>query len=269
MKIIFEKKKLSKFTVNKRSLGFVPTMGGIHEGHMSLIKRSINECKMTIVSIFVNKQQFNNKKDFIKYPRVFKSDISKLKKLKIDILYLPKDKDIYPEGHNKKIKISLFKKKLCGKFRTGHFEGVADVIDRFIKIINPSKIYFGEKDFQQLKILEDFIKKNHSNCEVVPCKTIREGNGIAYSTRNNLLNNKEKMVASKIYKLIKKNKKKLIQKKIKVNKIKNIIYSMNIKKIDYVEIININKIIKPFKKGPKYKIFLSYYLNKTRLIDNI
>ncbi len=159
MKIILEKNKLSQFTHNKKNLGFVPTMGGIHSGHISLITRSINECKKTIVSIFVNKQQFNNRKDFTKYPRVLKKDILRLKKLKIDILYLPKNKEIYPDGYNKKIAISSFKKKLCGKFRRGHFEGVADVIDRFLKIINPDKIYFGEKDFQQLKILEDFIKK--------------------------------------------------------------------------------------------------------------
>ena len=269
MKIILGKKKLSKFTHNKKSIGFVPTMGGIHEGHISLIKRSINECKNTMVSIFVNKQQFNNRKDFVKYPRVLKRDIIKLKKLKIDILYLPKDKDIYPDGYNKKIKISSFKKKLCGRFRTRHFEGVADVIDRFIKIINPSKIYFGEKDLQQLKILEDFIKKNHPSCKVVPCKTIREKNGIACSSRNILLNNIEKNIASKVFRLIKSNKKKLIQKKIKVYEIKNILYSMKVKKIDYIEILNINKIIKPFKKIVKYKIFFAYYLNKTRLIDNI
>ena len=269
MKIISKKKLLSKFTHNKKSLGFVPTMGGIHEGHLSLIERSINECKKTIVSIFVNKQQFNSRKDFVKYPRVLKGDIIKLKKLKIDILYLPKHKDIYTKGYNKKIKISSFKRKLCGKFRSGHFEGVADVIDRFLKIINPSKIYFGEKDLQQLKILEDFIRKNHPDCKVVACKTIREKNGIACSSRNILLNNTEKDIASKIFKIIKSNKKKLIQKKIKVYEIKNTLYSMKVKKIDYIEILDINKIIKPFKKIAKYKIFYAYYLNKTRLIDNI
>ncbi len=269
MKIFLEKNKLSEFTHNKKNLGFVPTMGGIHAGHLSLIRRSINECEKTIVSIFVNKQQFNNKKDFAKYPRVFKKDILKLKRLKIDILYLPKHEDVYPDGYNKKIIISSFKKKLCGKFRRGHFEGVTDVVDRFLKIIKPNKIYFGEKDFQQLKILEDFIKKNHSFCKVVPCKTIREKNGIACSTRNYLLNNKEKMIASKIIKLIKDNKKKLIKKQIKLDKIKNILYSMKVKKIDYIEILNINKLIKPFKKSNKYKIFFAYYLNKTRLIDNI
>ena len=203
MKIILQKIKLSKFTHNKKNLGFVPTMGGIHPGHISLIKRSIRECSNTIVSIYVNKQQFNNKKDFIKYPRVLRSDISKLKKLKIDLLYLPKSRDIYQNGYNKKIQINSFKKKLCGKFRPNHFEAIADVVDRFIKIINPNKIYFGEKDFQQLKIIEDFIKKNYPKCKVIPCKTIREKNGIACSSRNYLLSNREKKVASKIFKLIK------------------------------------------------------------------
>ena len=269
MKIFLNKKELRKFTDNKKSLGFVPTMGAIHPGHISLIKKSIKECNKTIVSIFINKQQFNNKKDFIKYPRILKNDIRKLSRVKVDYLYLPKHKDIYPTGYNKKIKINKFKKKLCGRFRPMHFEAIADVIDRFVKIINPNKMYFGEKDFQQLKIIENFVKKNHPMCKVVPCKTIRERNGMAYSSRNNLLTNNQKKIASYVFKLIKKNKKNLINKKISLIKIKKIIYSMSVKKIDYIEILNINKIIRPFKKKIIHKIFFAYYLGSTRLIDNI
>jgi len=269
MKIILQKTKLRKFIQNKKSLGFVPTMGGLHQGHISLIKRSIKECNNTVVSIFVNKQQFNNRKDFYKYPRNIKKDVTKLKKFRIDVLYLPKNKDIYSTGYNKKIKISPFKKKLCGKFRVGHFEAIADVIDKFIKIINPDKIYFGEKDFQQLKIIEDFIKKNHPKCKVIPCKTIRDKNGIALSSRNFLLTEVEKNLASKIYSLIKVNKRILINKKITIKEIKNTIYKMGVKKIDYINILNINKLVKPFKKKIKYRIFLAYYLGSTRLIDNI
>ena len=253
MKIILHKIKIRKFIHNKKSLGFVPTMGGLHKGHMSLIKRSIKECDMTVVSIFVNKQQFNRKTDYNKYPRFLNRDISLLRKLKIDVLYLPKTKHIYPNGYNKKIKINPFKKKLCGKFRPYHFEAVVDVVDRFIKIINPNKIYLGEKDFQQLIILKDFIIKNHPKCKVISCKTVREKNGLACSTRNFLLNNNEK----------------LIKKIIPLKKIKNIIYSYGVDKIDYIEILNVNKIIKPYKKTINYKIFLAYYLRKTRLIDNI
>ena len=135
MKIILHKNKLKRFIYSEKNLGFVPTMGAIHIGHVSLIKKSILQCNKTIVSIFVNKPQFNKKIDFQKYPRVLKKDISILKSLKIDCLYLPKHKDIYTNGYNKKIKINRFKNKLCGKFRPNHFESIADVVDRFLKII--------------------------------------------------------------------------------------------------------------------------------------
>ena len=132
-------------------------MGAIHIGHISLIKKSISQCNKTIVTIFINKPQFNRKSDYKKYPRVIKKDISIIKKLKVDYLFLPKVNQIYPDGPNKNIKISALGKKLCGKFRPKHFEAVVDVIDRFIKIINPKKIYFGEKDMQQLKIIQEFM----------------------------------------------------------------------------------------------------------------
>ena len=159
MKIISNKSKLIKFTHYEKNLGLVPTMGTIHQGHISLIKKCISQCEKTIVSIFINKPQFNKKSDFQKYPRLLKKDISILKKFKVDYLYLPNLKQIYPKGINKYIQISSFKKKLCGKYRPGHFEAVADVIDRFINIIKPKKIYLGKKDMQQLKIIEHFVKK--------------------------------------------------------------------------------------------------------------
>jgi len=269
MKIISHKNKLVKFINNEKNLGFVPTMGGIHPGHISLIKRSIRECKKTAVSIFVNKPQFNRKYDFKKYPRNIKKDIKKLQKLKIDFLYLPKVKDIYPKGQNKNIKISSLKKKLCGKNRPGHFEAVVDVIDRFIKIINPKKIYFGEKDYQQLKIIELFIKKNHSKTKVIPCKTIRENNGMALSSRNFLLSINQKNIAGKIFYTIVKEKNKIIKNKISVNDLKKKIYNLGANKIEYIELVNINKLARPYKKRKKYKIFIAYFLGSVRLIDNI
>ena len=136
------------------------------------------------------------------YPRVLSKDIAILKKLKIDFLYLPSVKQIYPKGVNKKIKISSFSKKLCGKFRPGHFKAVVDVVDRFIKIIRPKKIYFGEKDMQQLKIIDHFIRKKHKSVKVVGCKTIRDRSGVAHSSRNLLLTRRQKNIASKVYKII-------------------------------------------------------------------
>ena len=213
MKIFLNKNKLIIFIKNEKNLGFVPTMGSIHLGHISLFKKSISQCNKTIVSIFINKPQFERKIDYQQYPRTIKKDITILKRLKVDYLYIPSYGQIYSKGSNKRIKISSFGKELCGKFRSGHFEAVVDVIERFIKIINPKKIYLGEKDMQQLKIIEHFVKKNYNRIKVVGCKTIREKKGLACSSRNLLLSPKEKNIASKIYKVLVNEKKYLIKKK--------------------------------------------------------
>jgi len=269
MKIISNKAKLIKLLKKETNIGFIPTLGALHQGHDSLIKRSLVECNKTVVSIFVNKPQFNAKNDFMKYPRVLKKDISRLKKLRINFLYLPSWKEIYPHGINKNIKVSSLEKKLCGKFRPGHFKSVVDVVDRFIKIIRPKKIFFGEKDMQQLLIIKNFVMKNYKNIKVVPCKTIREENGIASSSRNYLLDKNEIDIASKVYKLLSSRKKDLIKNKISINNIKNNIKSFGVKKIEYIEVLDINKLIRPYKQLSKFKIFIAFYLKKTRLIDNI
>jgi len=269
MKIIRDKSKLKRLIQNENNLGFVPTMGAIHKGHISLIKKSIHQCSKTIISIFVNRPQFNEKKDFQKYPRIIKKDIAILKKLKIDYLYLPTNNQIYPNGPNKNIKINSFEKKLCGKFRPGHFKAVVDVVERLIIIIKPKNIYFGEKDMQQLKLIDHHLKKKYKDVKVVACKTVREKNGVAISSRNLLLSNNETNIASKTYKILKNNKSKIINKKINLNYIRKMIIKSGVKKIEYIELLDINKLIRPHVKKNEYKIFISYYLGKTRLIDNV
>jgi len=269
MKIISDKKKLIKYIFKEKYLGFVPTMGAIHSGHLSLVKKSLRECEKTIVTIFINKPQFNKKHDYKKYPRKLKKDISLLKRLKVDFLYLPKHPQIYPKGINKKIKISSLQNKLCGKFRPGHFKAVVDVIERFIKIINPKKIYLGCKDMQQLIIIKEYFIKNQIKTKVVPCKILRESNGIPYSSRNALLTIAERKTASKVFKLILKSKNKLLKKIIKKKYIINKIHSLGVNKIDYLKIYNIHSLTKINENKKRYKIFIAYYLGKTRLIDNI
>ena len=139
MKILLNNNDLNEALYNVSNLGFVPTMGGLHQGHISLIKRSLKQCKKTIVSIFVNPSQFNNKNDFKKYPRNIKKDLKILKKLNIDFIYLPSVKDIYSSKRSHKIKINKKDQILCAKYRKGHFEGVIDVMDRLTKIIKPKK----------------------------------------------------------------------------------------------------------------------------------
>ena len=269
MKIILNKKNLIEIIKNKKKIGFVPTMGAIHRGHISLIKKSIKDCDMTIVSIFINKHQFNEASDYKKYPRIVKKDIEILSKYNVDYVFIPNNKNIYPKGPNKNIKINNFSKKLCGKFRPGHFIAVVDVINKFLEIISPNYIYFGNKDMQQLIILKDFIKKKYNYIKVIGCKTVRERNGIALSSRNILLTKKQKIIGSSIYHMILTNKKFLIRNPEKLKEIKKNILKIGANKIDYIEIVNTNKIINPHAKINKYKIFIAYYLGKTRLIDNI
>jgi pantoate--beta-alanine ligase len=269
MKIIRNKNILISIIKNEKKLGFVPTMGAIHNAHISLIKRSKKECNKTLVSIFVNKPQFNRLIDFSKYPRNIKKDIYLLKRAKVDYLYLPTDSQIHSKRKSKKIKLHSFSKILCGKYRPNHFKAVVDVIDKFIKIIKPTKIYLGKKDFQQLKIVEYYVKKNYEKVNVIGCKIIREKMGYPMSSRNLLLNLSQKKIASSVYNFLKNKKKKIIAGKINNKVIKNKLFLLNVKKIDYLKLINVNKIFKPFAKKDNYRIFIAYYLGNVRLIDNI
>ena len=269
MKIFYNKKDLTRALNCEKNVGFVPTMGALHKGHISLIKKSKLQSHKTILSIFVNKPQFNKVNDYANYPRNLKKDIRLIKKHKVDYLYIPKSVQIYPKGINKRIIINSFHKKLCGRFRPKHFHSVVDVVSRFIKIIKPKRIYLGEKDLQQLLLIKDYLKNNKIKTKVVLCKTIREKNGIPYSSRNLLLTPKEKKIISKIYNFVKNNKTKIIKKRIKIHSLSKKFFNYGVNKIDYINFLDTNKIIKPFLKKKKYKIFLAYNINNVRLIDNI
>ena len=188
MKIFKDKHILQKEILKTKGISFVPTMGGLHKGHISLIKQSKKFKFKTLVSIFVNPKQFNKKSDFRSYPRNKKKDIKLLKKLKVNYLYIPTYKDIYGFKPKNKIFLDKSSKRLCGKFRKGHFAGVLDVVNRFIEIIKPKYIFLGKKDYQQLYLIKKHIEKRKIKSKIVECKTIRENNGVAFSTRNLSLN---------------------------------------------------------------------------------
>ena len=266
MKIIKNIFELNKAIKNYKNIGFVPTMGGIHKGHASLIKISQKKKGKTIVSIFVNPTQFNEKKDFKKYPRNIKRDISTLKKLKVSYLFLPKVKEIY----KKKMKKFTLNKSdiiLCAKDRKGHFEGVLNIMNRLVSIIKSKYVFMGEKDFQQYVLIKRILGKKY-NIKIIGCPTIREKNKIALSTRNKLLNNSAIKKASKIAN-------KLIKLK-KISKTNNLINLSILKKnlenkykiqIDYLEFRDEKKLkLNNFKS--KYRLFIAYYINGVRLIDN-
>ena len=269
MKILLNNNDLNEALSKVSNLGFVPTMGSLHKGHESLIRKSKKKAKKTLVSIFINPRQFNNKSDFKKYPKNLKKDLSILKNLNVNYVYLPNTNQIYDSRRVKKIRIKTKDKILCAKYRKGHFEGVLDVMDRLTKKIKPQFIFMGVKDYQQLYLVKNLVEKKYK-CKIVPCKTIRNSNKLALSSRNLLLSKKSITQAEKLAQ-------NLIKFKKYLKKIKNIEKAINIKKKELSRIYNINieylelrneKNLKK-KNNLKYsKLFIAYYSNKVRLIDN-
>jgi pantoate--beta-alanine ligase len=270
MKIILNNSILQKTLGPFNDIGFVPTMGSIHEGHLSLIEKSIKLNKKTIVSIFINPKQFNDIEDFKSYPSNIKKDLAILKKnKKLDFIYIPKLKDIYDSKKQSNIKINKKDKILCAKYRKGHFEGVLDVMNRLTSLIRPKMIFMGKKDFQQLFLVKNYIEKKF-NTKVIGCKTIRNKNKLALSSRNFLLNKQELKDVEKISKTF-------FNLKNKIKNIRNINSFLQKSKKDLEKFFNIkieyleNRNTKNLTISNKYrgsKVFLSYYYKNIRLIDN-
>jgi len=274
MKLIRKINDLNKAIRKENDLGFIPTMGSLHKGHKFLINLSKKRCNKTIVSIFINPTQFNNKNDYISYPRNLNNDLKILKKLKVDFVYLPSINQIYKNKKLPKIILKKSQKILCAKFRKGHFEGVLDVLNRFVKLISPKIMFMGEKDYQQYFLTKNLISQNYKTI-VYPCKTIRSSNGMELSSRNKLLNRSDLktsgFIANKLLKLkISLSKKNIIdsrQSKKLIQKIKKqLVNKFNIK-IEYMECRNLMKLTTDLDNKP-FKLFVSYYINNIRLIDN-
>ncbi|MBI4689523.1 MAG: pantoate--beta-alanine ligase [Nitrospirae bacterium] len=181
-----------------RSIGFVPTMGALHEGHLSLVRRSKGENDITVVSIFINPLQFGPKEDFNEYPRDTEGDMVKLKGADADILFMPDVSLIYPDKFLTYVEVQNLSEKLCGVIRPGHFSGVTTIVAKLLNIVKPTRAYFGQKDFQQAIIIKKMVKDLDMGLEVVVCPTIREHDGLAMSSRNSYLNGEERKAASVI-----------------------------------------------------------------------
>ena len=271
MKIFKDKHSLKKEILYSKGISFIPTMGNLHKGHISLIRKSKKFNLKILVSIYVNPKQFNDKNDFKSYPRKTKKDMKLLRKLKIDYLYMPSFKDIFGFKTQNKIYLDKSSKILCGKFRIGHFEGVLNVINRFLEIIKPKYLFLGKKDYQQLFLIKKHIKKRKINTQIIECNTLRDKNGVACSSRNSNLNTKQLKIASKIYKLnfaAKIKLKKRFHFSI-LDKLKEDINKAGIKKLDYIEIYDNKKFKKANTSSQNFNIFIAYYLGEVRLIDNI
>lgn len=256
------------------SIGFVPTMGALHDGHLSLIQESNRICEHTIVSIFVNPNQFAPNEDFDNYPRTINSDLEKLSSLNIEVLFLPESQELYPESYkNIQFKSDLFH-VLEGISRPIFFKGVCEVVARLFNIVKPTHAFFGDKDFQQLRIISEMVRELKYDINIIPCKTIREQNGLAMSSRNEYLTKDERNKAKIIFetlqyglKLIKSGEKKLGE---IYNELINKLSSEPIITIDYLTIVDYDT-LKEFDNriNNRFVIFIAIYIRKTRLIDNI
>ncbi len=191
-----------KYLLKGRSIGLVPTMGALHEGHMSLVRRARMENDISAVSIFVNPAQFGPSEDLDKYPRDIDNDIKKLREQEVDILFLPDNALMYPKDFSTYVRVDRISEKLCGNFRPGHFRGVATVVAKLLNIASPTRAYFGQKDFQQTVVIRRMAKDLNLDVEIVVCPTIREPDGLAMSSRNLYLQDGQREAAAVIYRCL-------------------------------------------------------------------
>ncbi|MDA9231094.1 pantoate--beta-alanine ligase [Rickettsiales bacterium] len=279
--IIFKKIKnikeyLAQLKEKRGEVAFVPTMGFLHEGHLSLIDKARNEAKIVVVSIFVNRMQFNNREDFDNYPINLDLDIRKLRNKGVDILFCPDENEIDLQNNVIDFNIGELQYNLCGKYRAHHFDGVVQIVNRLFKIINPDIAIFGEKDFQQLQIIRYFIKKSSISLKILSSPILRESNGLAMSSRNSRLSNKSLQNAVKIFKSLTLIKKYLLSLDKKIN-IDDFLQKKKkeleeaFEKVEYLKICTETDLrdIKILNKGQDSRIFIAVYVDGVRLIDNI
>ena len=278
MKVFKTQKKLrtyfKEFYSENTTIGFVPTMGALHKGHVSLIEESLRNNDITIASIFVNPTQFNKKEDLENYPRTIKSDLNLLEKVHCDVVFIPSVSEIYTNN----ISASHFnfdglESQMEGRFRKGHFNGVGTIVKKLFEILQPTNAYFGEKDFQQLQIVRKMAEKNHLPVAVVGCATFREDDGLAMSSRNKRLTDDERNAASIIYKILKKTAEKTqtqsiddIKKWVSNEFKKHSFFELEYFVIAEEETLENATILSPKKQ---YRAFIAVYANTIRLIDNI
>ena len=279
MHIFYEKATLIDYLKSIKTsdfnIGFIPTMGALHQGHLSLMQQSMQENQLSVVSIFVNPTQFNNPEDLAKYPRTLEQDIQKIADLNTEIVvFAPTVDDIY-EGKtlSQNFDFDGLENQMEGKFRAGHFNGVGTIVKRLFEIVEPTNAYFGEKDFQQLQIVKKMVAKNHLKVNVIGCPIYREPNQLAMSSRNALLSSKEKEDASIIYKTLTEAKEKF-QNNTAAAVIEWVEKSFENNpdfRLEYFQIADEMTLLPcdEKNKNKKYRAFIAVFVNNIRLIDTI
>ena len=264
---------IGKIKAINKSIGFVPTMGALHDGHLSLISNSRRENDLTVISIFVNPKQFGPQEDFSSYPRPEKKDILLAKKHNVDIIFYPSDKEMYPSGFLTSIDVDKITHVLCGAARPSHFKGVTTIVGKLLNIVSPDILYLGQKDAQQSVVIRKMIDDLNFNVRVKVCPIVRESDGLALSSRNAYLTVKERREAAWIFRALKNAKDMIRRKERNAPKIISLIRTLITRNtsgiIDYVACVDGNT-LKPMKRiHGRVLIACAVKFGKTRLIDNI
>lgn len=258
--------------LDKKKIGFVPTMGFLHEGHLSLVKRAKNENDLVVVSIFINPTQFGANEDLDRYPRDIENDKKLLNYINCDIVFFPSVKEIYPENFSTKVSVSDITEKMCGVSRPGHFDGVATVVLKLFNIVSPDNAYFGIKDYQQLFLIKKMTQDLNLYIKVHGCPIVREKDGLAMSSRNVYLSDKQRYSALSLNRSFE-----IVQKMLKdgcrdsgeiVDSVKRFISSHDFVKIDYVVLADTENLDSVHKIENRFILAMAVFVGKTRLIDN-
>ena len=264
-----EEIKQKRLEFSQRKIGFVPTMGALHEGHLALVKKSKSESELSIVSIFVNPTQFNDNKDLEKYPNTIEVDLKSLEQMDVDIVFIPKYEDLYQNEQKLNVNITEIEQKMEGSKRPGHFEGVIRVLSIFFNLIKPNYAYFGEKDYQQVLVVQQLINQHFPTISLIKCPTIRERNGLAKSSRNKLLSESAFNLSGEIYSTLK-----WIKENITAQSINSILDDGMRKlserfEVEYLELRNENNLEETSNSLENSRLFVAVQIESIRLIDNI
>ncbi|KAA3649135.1 MAG: pantoate--beta-alanine ligase [Bacteroidetes bacterium] len=268
-------KTLSDFLHKKRktgkTIGFVPTMGALHDGHFSLIEKSKLENDIVVCSIYINDLQFNQQEDFINYPKTLKEDKLGLNKVGCDVLYLPLKEELFPSQHQLNYQIGRLGEVMEGQFRPGHFQGMLAVVERFLTLIKPDKAYFGEKDYQQLALIRWLANEKRLKTTIVGIATKRNAQGLAMSSRNARLNEEEKVLATMIYETLlfcKLNYKQLKPEELITEAKRKLRHAFEVEYISIADEKTLNPIF-DWSESDKPRVFIAAYISGVRLIDNL
>lgn len=263
-----------KFLREGKTIGFVPTMGALHEGHLSLVRSAKQDNHITVVSIFVNPIQFGPSEDFEKYPRDIDSDMERLRREEVDTIFMPETSSMYPEKFLTYVEVKDISERLCGTFRPGHFRGVATVVTKLLNIVKPKMVYLGQKDFQQSVIIKRLVKDLDMDVDIVVCPTLREKDGLAMSSRNAYLDTAQREAAKVIYQCLKETSDVIKSGILDGTYVKNLMHNRLMKEplvsaIDYAGVYDPETMNELSEIKEEVLLAVALKIGSTRLIDNM